>query len=229
MTLVGHEGGAGTNVYLDGTRVARTNQGGLFYWSSSSPEAQAFLPNSDSFLTFCIELTQDIAFGQPYEYNIIDMATAPMPGSNGTPMGDTGARLIRELWYSHIDDATSSGMDAAGYTAAQRQGAFQMSIWELVYDEGVEIDLSSGLLTASNTDETTLATQWLNELGNAEDGFTYGNQASLAALTSNTRQDQLVEVEAAPVPEPSSLLAFAGLGMCFGAGSWWRRRRKPAA
>ncbi|MEQ8785615.1 MAG: PEP-CTERM sorting domain-containing protein [Pirellulaceae bacterium] len=41
--------------------------------------------------------------------------------------------------------------------------------------------------------------------------------------------DISLEIETAPVPEPSSLLAFAGLGMCFGAGSWWRRRRKPAA
>jgi hypothetical protein len=31
--------------------------------------------------------------------------------------------------------------------------------------------------------------------------------------------------EPASVPEPSSLLAFTGLTICFGAGRWWQKRR----
>ena len=72
---------------------------------------------------FCIEM--QYSSGSWLKYDVLTLDQAPMPvTAYGTPMGTTTANYIRELWAEHINDVT----DAT--TAA----AFQISIWEIVYE-----------------------------------------------------------------------------------------------
>jgi hypothetical protein len=150
---------------------------------------------------FCIELPQSISGGGTYTYSVLDLADAPLPAvpASGVPMGSAKADYIRELWAEHYADVVNN------VTAA----AFQLAIWEIVYENSGTWDVTawdgtqdSFKVTGYLSGVDTLANSWL--AGVADVG---GSMANLYALSSNSYQDIIVEV---PVPA-AFILGMLGL------------------
>jgi hypothetical protein len=173
------------------------------------------LPNK--FITFCLELTQDIYLGQTYTYSVTDLASAPKPGSGATGgtsgMGPTKANKIAQLWGGFYDQIGTDGVKAA---------AFQLAIWKIEYDWGhpYEANLATGNFQASSPNNAAVsqATTLLKDL----ETHSYQTAPNLSALTSPDAQDQLVQ--GLPVP-PTAYLAGFGVLSLLGYGYVKRRLR----
>jgi MYXO-CTERM domain-containing protein len=157
------------------------------------------------FDTFCIELTQTISAGQQRTYTLHDDLTAA-PRTDGVILSDTKADKLELFWGQYRDLVVDS--DTAS--------AFQVGIWEIVYDgDGVlDIQYGSGTFSVSShssyQDTFGIASQWLNGLD------LNGERADLMALSNAHKQDQITEV-----PTPGA--AAAGLVLL---GLATRRRRR---
>jgi hypothetical protein len=198
-------------------------------------------------VTFCLQLNQAVT--SPDDFTITNLTNAPIPVKKGlygggldpspappvgTNMSDDTAQLLEWLWTDHIVEAFSSADLAA---------AFQLAVWKLEYDgrnTGV-VDWSTGHIRASGTSGIlATAAGWINSVStlHAFDSalnavlatndtalinaaYTQAGLVHLAALTSQSGQDQITPYDTGTspfvsVPEPGSmavwgLLAFAGI------------------
>ncbi|MBX3379854.1 MAG: Cys-Gln thioester bond-forming surface protein [Phycisphaeraceae bacterium] len=144
-----------------------------------------------TFATFCIEVHQDIFPGNNYTYDVNTVANAPLPVNilYGTPMGAAKADQISELY----------GRFFAGLSTNDQYAAFQLAIWDFVYDGGGGV--GAGVFQASGFGAAmALADAWIA----AVDG-SGPRMAGLGALSSDDWQDQIF------TPAPGSL-ALIGLG-----------------
>lgn len=164
----------------------------------------------ENFSTFCIDFSETAHRGRNTEYQIVEIADAPMPG---TPYGEVIAGRINAVVANAaalgwIDNNLQADTEQHGYLA--KMGAIQAAIWEAF---GSDVRLSSSrtsnslehyynILTDDNTFDSSLR---LN---------------GLKAMVSEGQQDMLYVV---PLPPA----AFAGLGLLGGiAGVRTIRRRK---
>ncbi|MEM9416292.1 MAG: hypothetical protein AAGA29_12570 [Planctomycetota bacterium] len=163
------------------------------------------LDSGDTFDTFCIELTQYISTGQVVEYSMHDDITAA-PRTDGVTISDNKAGLLGAFWGQFRDLVVDS--DTAS--------AFQVGIWEIVYDgdDALDLDYGEGSFAVSGhsnyTDTKGIASQWLTDLN------LNGPSANLRSLTNSRKQDQITDV-----PTPGA--AAAGLALL---GMTLRRRRR---
>lgn len=149
---------------------------------------------------FCLEAAQWSIPGT-HVYTVVDVADAPnTQGPGGQPMGSAKADWISRLFGKHYDPLLLR-------TDSTYASAFQLSIWEIVYDTPQEWSLAGGSIWVQDSNSaTTLATNWLNNL-NVYDPF-YG--PGLVAFTNDNAQDYVM---AKAVPEPISVMLGAlGLG-----------------
>jgi hypothetical protein len=247
---------SGITATLNGVQLTLT--AGQMNWkllSESSPDALMQTPNS-TFSTFCIEVNQFVSTNSNYNYNIVHPSAAPLTGSgtwvpgdldgNG-PMAAARASLLGELWANyHGTIAAAATLSAKNVLAA----AFQMAIWEIVYDGATP---SEGLTLAkpasgdpnyatrgkqfwvkrpsnSATGNDALIRQafdtaqgWLAAIG--PDGLLNNKTTYIVALSSLTAQDQITE----QAPEPATFVAWSVLGLVFGGAHVVRRRRASSA
>ena len=196
--------GEKVRVYLDtdGNGTYDYNQrvtAGVMNWTDTT--------SGDEFDTFCIELTEYISYGQTNEYEMYSDITAA-PRTDGNTISDTKADKLSAFWGQFRDLVVDS--DTAS--------AFQVGIWEIVYDGDGDLDLGWGQGSFavsghwSYHDTTDIASAWLNALD------LNGPRTNLRALSNDGRQDQITEV-----PTPGA--AVAGLAML---GLTLRRRRRNA-
>jgi hypothetical protein len=170
---------------------------------------------SGNFLTFCVEITQDVYLGSTYGFYTGSVDTAPTPGNpipGSSGMGTSKAALLKELWarhYTHVVDAASGA-------------AFQIAVWDIVYD--ADFNLGAGNFRAYSTNAVntlaiSLASTWLNDINSNTSHFTDPN---LIALKSDCYQDQVTfgpPVNSPPVETPlpsaasGTALALVGLGL----------------
>jgi hypothetical protein len=119
---------------------------------------------------------------------------------------DWGARYgdVSKLFTSHYADVTS----------AKASAAFQLALWEILYEQKGAYDVNSGgLKVVADSGARRLANDWLGSLGSVQ-GY------SIQRVYSGKLQDFLV---ATPVPEPATYaLALAALGTL---GVYAHRRR----
>lgn len=227
---------------------AYVSQAGAFNWShltnvSGTPLAFTASPsNSSDFISFCIELTQDISFGHTYQVDAIDLSAAPIPASGplGSGMGTSAAGYIGQLWAAHFTGIFTGSASTQDANAA----AFQLAIWKLEYDAGSmrfdttnpshllqeynstthqwgAIDFGIGHLRAPATDTIVKqAAVWLNALSSND------RTANLVALTGHQYydsqghliqtpfQDQVVETPLFSPPGQNTVPEPSSLMLC---------------
>lgn len=151
------------------------------------------------FWAFCIELGQQIGFGNSVVYDVLPLASGD--NSNGG-LGAVRADQIRELLGAVYPDFSQ-------VLTNNQYAALQVAIWEITRENFAAngFDVYSGDVSFASSNATMLALA--NSFLAAVDGS--GPRAQrIMALSNRTRQDMLVQF---PVPEPGSLgLALLGLG-----------------
>jgi hypothetical protein len=165
--------------------------------------------SSGNFLTFCVEINQDVYLGSTYGFYTGTVESAPTPGNpipGSSGMGATKAALIEELWARHYADVIDANSGAA----------FQVAVWDIVYD--ADFDLTTGNFIAyGNTSAINLAATWLADVNTNSTLYTDPN---LIAIKSDNYQDQVTfgppphspPVET-PLPSAASGTALALLGL----------------
>jgi PEP-CTERM motif len=147
--------------------------------------------NSQSIIFWCIELTQYFGFGNSY----VDYASAPE--SAPEPLSDAVMTLLDQLFTEAYPDALHNATNSA---------AFQLAIWEIIYDSG-SMNLGSGSLFVINDHShgasVTQAQTWLTNIGSSTDDY------QLFLLRSDRYQDFVTfghPFQAQTVPEPATLM-----------------------
>ena len=166
--------------------------------------------SSGNFLTFCVEINQDVHLGGTYTFYTGTVESAPTPGNpipGSSGMGAAKAALLDELWARHYADITDANSGAA----------FQVAVWDIVYD--ADFNLNVGNFHAyGNTSAINLAASWLTDINtNASD---YPNP-NLIALKSNDYQDQVTfgpPPKSPPLSTPLPSAASGATVALFGLG-----------
>ena len=157
--------------------------------------------DSNSFVTYCTDLSQELSFGVPMTYSVVDGVTA------------WGATKSADL------DRALSAFAAAGYPSnAATSAAAQAIVWEILFETGPSYDFNAGSFQATSPyAPTQSALNSINWPGLPFEPITlHADQ-----LYSREHQDLLVITQ---VPEPSTYaLMFAGLA---GIGFVARRRSR---
>jgi hypothetical protein len=180
----------------------------------------AALIQGNTLSTFCIEGTQDAPFLSTGSYPTIltNLADAPQDNVGSLFKMGSNATTLAKFWDAYYDTSSMDAIHAA---------AFQLGIWEIVYDNGTDLSTGSFKATAVGGDATSAAARsqaqmWLGALPSVTPTAHY----DLYVLSDPEMQDQLFGVkQGAPVvPLPAALpmgmSLLAGLGVLRG----FRRR-----
>jgi hypothetical protein len=188
---------------------------GRYHWSKTEGDATWL---GSSFWTYCIEITQQI--DNPVNFTVKEVEKTPDPAYAPGGMGLDKANRLREYWGRNF---------SSNFTSVQA-AAFQLGIWEIVFDgsgtsDPTKYDAGAGEFYVRNAgtpgtnayNARVLANTWLRGLTGDTKYYEYG----LVSLSSPYDQDQIA---VRPTPAPSGLLAgLLGLGGM--AGYLWRRRK----
>lgn len=143
--------GQSVTMRLDGNNINTSAGGFNFLRNASNPGTLAGF--SPGFVGFCIDLTEYVQVGHDYSWTT--HAVANSPTSDAGPMGAANAQRLGRLFANHFNHLSS----------AQQFAAFQIAVWEIVFDEGVDLDHGSLKCTSAPSGTKALAQSWLNTLG----------------------------------------------------------------
>jgi hypothetical protein len=164
------------------------------------------------FGTFCIEIPRDVYLGSTFTLAQTDLTALPTSGPSLTV---PKVAQIQALW------AASRGSLATGTDYA----AFQLAIWEIVYENGSTYNVSAGqgnFTARNNAAVTAKANQYLQTVNGSQfvNGVLVNNGTELARanvvgfrVTQNGAgdyQDQIAEIAPTPAP-PALVLVLSGL------------------
>ncbi len=219
---------ASMTVTFPGLSAETTPYVGAINWSFNRADASDAgldsIISGTTVTTFCIEGTQNVTIGQTSNFaNIFsDISQAPQDNVGSLyEMGAGKATAINAFWDAYYGQATLNDVNAA---------AFQLGIWELLYD-GSTTNLSSGLFQASSTSDSesiaafSEAETWLSDYSTVVPTAHY----QLYAFSDPNLQDQLFGVVVppsggSPTPLPAALPAGLGLLGALGIGRKLRTR-----
>ena len=158
-----------------------------------------------TFQGFCIDLTEYVQVGHTYEWHTVSLGNAPT--SDAGPMGAANAARLGRLFANQYNGLATAANQSQAYAA------FQLAVWEIVFDG--DLNLSNGSLkcTSAPSGTISLAQSWLNTLGT-------GQGWSLIAIDDQPGCDDGHQgYVLTPTPGAAALLGMGGL---MGA----RRRRR---
>jgi hypothetical protein len=169
------------------------------------------LVSGSTLTTFCIEGTQNVYLQQNSTFNSIlnNLADAPQDNLGSIYQMGANALVLSKFWDAYYSQAFLSSKNAA---------AFQLGVWEIVYDGGITPNFAADDFQASpvagdstSFDALAQAQGWLSNLPNVTPTQHY----QLYVLSDPCLQDQLFSV---PVPLPAAfpvgvalLSAMAGI------------------
>ena len=202
VTLTGWAFGNGNNVQATSTSTSAGGYSGAAgAFRGALAGAGSF--NTNSFLTYCIELEESFYFSPDAMrgYSIVDASTyfeARRALNSNRPDGaDVAERLGQLMSWA---DADATRVDSASQSTAM-----QLAVWNIVYDSDWTLTTASSFRDQSSY--TTAATQMLQAARNTT------NRYDVFALTRAGTQDFLLT--SLRVPEPGSValvsVALAGL------------------
>jgi hypothetical protein len=165
-----------------------------------------------TFYAFCVDLNQTVSWGETNTYSLVNPANIPQPADNpDQPMGAAKANLLTHFfsaYYSSLFDGISDFNDRA---------AFQLAVWEIVYEDSGSYNMSTGNLKATGT-----ALARANELlgGSWQDSSTNLSLVGLSHIpTGQLGGDGQDFVTVVPAPGAAVLI---GLGLS--VIGWLKRR-----
>lgn len=169
--------------------------------------------NGASFTTYCTDVFENVYLNATYDEYFV--------AANGSTHGFTNqqADLLGRL-YTVADNGVTSRVDTTNESVA-----FQLAVWEILYETGASLNVTSGGFYAQgggNLTQRSLANSWLSSASSlATSQFSVVRLASIDGLNQVGHQDLILT---APVPEPSTYaLMLAGLSA---VGFIARRRRR---
>jgi hypothetical protein len=122
----------------------QTTRAGQFTWTNASGDArEAGLPAT--FTTFCIDGLQTVTPGRVTTFTDFTSAVNANPfGGTTSAKGVDRANLLTQFWNQF-----GPADNVAGFSNATDAAAFQLAVWEIVYDatpagNGMTFDLASG-------------------------------------------------------------------------------------
>lgn len=227
------------DVYLNGTVQPNTPLG-PFYWTENNLPPNTNFPPPTS--TFCIELGGGLpAVGTTGTFGVTNPANAPTIKDGATPaQADAKAAAISELYARFYNNA----WDSASFTGSTSAIAFQLALWELVYDGPSATatsltDSSSHFYVKTSDIPTSIVNQaqgWLNALNGSVSFDSVFPGQELVALYAPVEgagkdqpwQDQITKRPRAAVPAPPGVV-LAGMGFLALLGGRLRWRRSVSA
>ncbi len=195
--------------------VSISTNGGL-NWSSPTAGAMNWVRTGGSyaglggaytsgteFVSFCVELTQYVNYNGSYTYTVVEVGGVPSPGGSGVGngMGTSKADQLRELWTIARDQVQDS------LTAA----AFQLAIWEVVYDDDTSLSTGSFQAKKRNTGDLIPATaqNWLSQIDGTHE------LANIFGMRNSGTQDQVFFQPPPPSPRTEAV-PLPGAAWCGG-------------
>jgi hypothetical protein len=166
---------------------------------NATPGGEAF---EGTLITYCTEIAQHVSTDWSL-YDITTVDDAPVPGP---VMGPAKAQAIRNMMNAMLLEELAGRFDA-GLAAA-----FQLAIWEVVYDfdENVgrgSLTLESGALLAASSSGGELSAEVATETNMLLDASGILAEGVIGtAFVSRTFQDQIV-----PTPGAAALAGVGGL------------------
>ena len=162
----------------------------------TTPSAGALLTSINGatpFESFCIDIWQWLG-GNDYTFHPSAVGVVTNIGTINQTTVDNLNRLYNEAHASIVNDAINSA-------------AFQVAVWEIVYDTPVGLSLSNGNFFSSGPSAVTgVAAGWLNNLSS----YSAGGYV-VSAWTSPAQQDVILFTA---VPEPATYsLVLLALGL----------------
>lgn len=209
----------GVTYTIGGTTTSTSITPGPYYWQQTGTPMNSNF--GSSIATFCVELNQGFPSASE-NYTVNTLASVA---------GTSKAGAIEKLFANNYNSSWAN----SSFTGSTAATAFQLALWELVYD-GAAGALGSGNFryTGSLTSGVGLAAaNMLAALaGTSTSAFSslFPNK-QVVWLSNGTKQDQIVIIPKAPdvpVPAPPSVV-LAGLALGTGVFGRLIRRRKLAA
>lgn len=176
-----------------------TQAGGFNFTRTGGTATDPYL--TGNYVSFCIDIFKTVGNGGNYGWNQAPLANAPTgPGGPNYPMGAIKADLLGRLWGAHRSTLSNN----------EQYGAFQLAVWEIVFENSNVLDVDIGNFYAINggteaANARALANTWLSTVASDP---AYGG---VYALTGNTGESGAGEPQDQLVPAPGSL-ALCGLG-----------------
>lgn len=181
----------------------------------------------DFFRFFCIDLTEFVD-GNPNLYT----RTQGLDGAHNA----TDAAELSRLFAAYYPNASTGTYYSGGNTnfgdfpgspatAAQASAAFQLAVWEIWFDSGNALDLSSGSFRV--TGPAALITQAQNELNAIGNGNAVAPGWTFFEFANQGKQDYLSVEHSGTLqqaPEPGTLILL-GAGALAAWGSSKRNRK----
>jgi hypothetical protein len=235
--LASVDAGFGSSVTIHGHATGPV-LGGLMYWNQVQANAPSLWNGRDgfsdtSFVSLALDATWncDLQSDQTYHFKTLQSVSS-VTATGSSNISPLAAAYIGQLWARHMAETVNA--KNVGFAGPRRTmiGAMQMAVWKLVYDQGLNFNLSTGNVQVSDSSAASvLAQQWLNEL---QLSGPLGPQTNLVAMVGDQGQ---VHITAATVlaqalveqtvPEPSSYLVWGLLGLAGGMASC--RARYPSS
>ncbi len=157
---------------------------------------------------------QTVSNGPVYQFlafcmSPLDRLRLPLDYLVGTDLGATAVNRLSALANGAWDQISNS----------RTAGAFQLAVWEIVSESGLNLNLNSGdfvLTGTSSNSARRLAQSWLNSV---ESGNWSPNPSNITLLKADNTQDLMTNdlPNLSPVPLPAGLgLLAMGLAGLFG-------------